>query len=514
MNLMNRLPAKQIYLLSIIVLGIIALSIYSTYAIFTFEASTSDILSIKTPGSLSLMENITKYKQVTVPKDSVITTDVDIYNNFNYSLCYSVWYKTANEADLSKIKIYENNDATLTTSGTIDAVSSKRVKLLLINDSEDDVKVKLGLSYAENSTACELNISSDKKQISATLNTQNNLNNVVMNTQVKNSESGYLTYNDNETIVVDNDRSFMIGNSFDYKDEVFTLKETKTISINELSNYLNYYTCLDSDSCSILYRANEVSQKDEKYQITKYDKLIGYRKGSSGIRKVANNYYYYGDNPDNFIYYNCQNELDIKTCELWRIIGLAYDEESKRYLTKIIRDDYLNKQKYNDNGEEWTDSNIDKYLTKEYKLTNNLYQKELTFKQENITNLDQKLTDITYLDNQNKGRVMIMNLSDYLNASACTDKTVAEYTGDCLTDNWLNKGATEWTMTANYVEEMTDPETNEVIPGISNKVYAVGSAITASEVTSELNIRPVVYLKDRMLVTGGNGSFASPYIIR
>ena len=45
---MNRLPAKQIYLLSIIVIGILTLSVYSTYSIYTLESETSDIVSMQT----------------------------------------------------------------------------------------------------------------------------------------------------------------------------------------------------------------------------------------------------------------------------------------------------------------------------------------------------------------------------------------------------------------------------------------------------------------------------------
>ena len=55
---MNKLPTKQSYLLIIIIVGIIALSIYSTYAIFTFEGSTSDIVSLYTPNSLKI--NVSK----------------------------------------------------------------------------------------------------------------------------------------------------------------------------------------------------------------------------------------------------------------------------------------------------------------------------------------------------------------------------------------------------------------------------------------------------------------------
>ena len=85
---MNKLPTKQIYLLVIIIVGIIALSIYSTYAIFTFEGSTSDIVSIYTPNTLKVSEDVYEYKQIKVSKDSYITTDIDIYNSFNYDLCF------------------------------------------------------------------------------------------------------------------------------------------------------------------------------------------------------------------------------------------------------------------------------------------------------------------------------------------------------------------------------------------------------------------------------------------
>ena len=63
---MNKLPTKQIYLLTIIIVGIIALSVYSTYAIFTFESETSDIVSIHTPKSLNISENIYEYQQLSI----------------------------------------------------------------------------------------------------------------------------------------------------------------------------------------------------------------------------------------------------------------------------------------------------------------------------------------------------------------------------------------------------------------------------------------------------------------
>ena len=76
---MNKIPVKQIYLLSIIIIGIIALSLYSTYALFTFENTIDNVVSIHTPKSLSISENIYEYQQVIVEPNSVTTTDIDIY---------------------------------------------------------------------------------------------------------------------------------------------------------------------------------------------------------------------------------------------------------------------------------------------------------------------------------------------------------------------------------------------------------------------------------------------------
>ena len=78
---MNKLPTKQIYLLSVIIVGIIALSVYSTYALFTFEGSTTDIVSIHTPKSLTISENIYEYQKrvdILVVLNDTIYVDIEV----------------------------------------------------------------------------------------------------------------------------------------------------------------------------------------------------------------------------------------------------------------------------------------------------------------------------------------------------------------------------------------------------------------------------------------------------
>ena len=105
---MNKLSIKQIYALAIIVAGIFVLSIYSTYSIFTLESSTDNIVNIRTPDSITLNAETYEYKQITIPKNTIVSTDIDIYNNADSNLCYGVWYKVVADSLASKIKIYEN----------------------------------------------------------------------------------------------------------------------------------------------------------------------------------------------------------------------------------------------------------------------------------------------------------------------------------------------------------------------------------------------------------------------
>ena len=107
-----------------------------------------------------------------------------------------------------------------------------------------------------------------------------------------------------------------------------------------------------------------------------------------------------------------------------------------------------------------------------------------------------------------------MNLTDYLNASVCQNKNISEYDSTCLNNNWLNNNLNEYTMTIKYEMPTTDPETEEEIIPDNNTAYSVGNSITETIVTEKLPVRPVVYLKERALLIGGNGTINNPYIIK
>ena len=536
---MKNLPTKQIYLLSILVIGLVTISAYSTYALFSHEAATSNVVSIDTPNSLYLPTAISEYRQVTIPKNSYTTTDVDIYNNHDYEACYSVWYKILDigNTDSTKVKVYEITTTGISSSGTVAANTSKRIHLIITNDNEYDSKVNIGVVNTVKNDTCSFDIGDNVNQITKTISEPKKLANYIVSTNNKNTdEEGYITYKDNKKIIdLSNDSKLNISNEFTYHDEVFTLNNPQEIKLEDLSKYesnetTKYYTCLNTNSCQKLIQINKTSVTEKKeviegneetikyYHITEYDTLHGYVAGESGLRKIDNKYYFYGDNPHNYIYYNCTNEFDTKTCELWRILSFTYDESSNEYTTKIIRDESLGMYKFSDNSQEFIKSDIYKYLTNDYKLKNTNYIKEFTFKQENIPDLKIDLKDIKTIDTKEelKSKITIMNLSDYLNASVCENKKLNEYDTNCLKANWLTKitDTPEWTMTANTQEKYIDSETEEEVIPKNDSLYVIGKDIDLWTYDSKLNIRPIVNLSGRVFTTTGNGTIENPYVIR
>ena len=236
---MNKLPAKQIYLLAIIIIGIIALSGYSTYALFTFESSTSNIVNIHIPKSLQISENTYEYQQLVVEPNTIITTDVDIYNRYDYDICYSIWYKlVGNNIDESKVQIFENSNKVLTTSGLLTKESNIRVTITIINDFDKQIKVNLGtIGTQKNGDVCSINLENDKKTINVSYDNPKNLSETILEKkdEIKEEETNYLTYkNENKVINYKETDKIYISEKFTYNNELFTLEDSKYLTLKEL----------------------------------------------------------------------------------------------------------------------------------------------------------------------------------------------------------------------------------------------------------------------------------------
>ena len=556
---MKKLPTKQIYLLTIIIVGIIALSVYSTYALFTFESSISNVVSIHTPNSLKISENIYEYEQITVEPNTVTTTDIDIYNDHNYNTCYSVWYKIIeNNIDKYKVQVFENSNEALNSSGILASSSNIRVKLVIINDNDKQIKINIGtIGSKKDGESCSLNIAKDKNTIIDSYQKIEALNDKILEQldKTKEEEANYIIYENITDIITHNEKDKLyVSESFDYNDEIFTLKEVEHLTIKEIiENYINenktIYFCKNDDNCKILYKINQLEQQvieEEKtdvesikedvekeiyYDIKSYDKLIGYSKSTNGLRKInETDYIYYGDNPDNYVYYNCKNDNDTKTCELWRIIGMFYNKETEKYNVKIIKNSSIGKYQFNNTKTStnvWNQTTLHKYLNEEYKLINNydVYIEEYIQEIERIPNLEIDIKNMKVSNETTSSKITLLNLSDYLYTSSCQKNKINEYNEECFKDNWLNniEVDNEWTLTTKEIIESKEKEISENIETTTeekieieptNYTYSVNNIIKEDEVTSLLEVRPVIFVKSRMLLIDGEGTFEKPYIIK
>lgn len=519
---MSKLPTKQIYLLLIIIVGLVALSVYSTYAIFTLEGETSSVVTIHTPNTLKISENISEYRQITLPQNTYITTDIDIYNTYNYDLCYSTWYKIPNKSiDPSSIKVLQITD-TPSSSGVIPSITPSRITLLIINDNDYEVKINIGISSNQKKETCALNIDDDKTTITKTINSIKELSTYIKEniTETQTHDSGYITYeNLTKEIILPSDKTIYISKEFTFKNEIFTLTNPQELELKDsedMTTYENLYICIESKECRQMYQIKELTEStinnEDTYKIKNYNLLEGYLDGTSGIKKVTtndtDNYIYYGDNPNNFIYYNCTNEQDTKTCELWRIIGTYYDTSKKTYLTKIIRNDYLEPMTYQTNKTNYFNtSSIKEYLTTEYQNNNSNYLQKITYNEEYLDELNQT----KYLETDITSNINIINITDYLNASDCNNLTLSNITTECLQRNYLNRNQEEWTRTLEYKKISTDTDEEDLV---NDKVYTVGPTIKTTTTSTSLSFRPVVYLKSRILLAGGTGTIEDPYQIK
>ena len=156
---------KKIYLIVIIIISLITLMIYSTYAMFTADLDIGDIFSL-TASAVPIDGNINEYKTIAIEANDSRTINLDITNSTASSLYYGVWYEMVDPSSInSNITIGINNDSANPAIGQLASNATKRVSLCIINDSEEVVVINIGASYSETS---ELNLPNERTIVTQT----------------------------------------------------------------------------------------------------------------------------------------------------------------------------------------------------------------------------------------------------------------------------------------------------------------------------------------------------------
>ena len=202
------------------------------------------------------------------------------------------------------------------------------------------------------------------------------------------------------------------------------------------------------------------SNKNKKYYID--------TDNNKEIYKVDNEYLYIGLNPNNYIYFNCTNN-NLKSCELWRILGIKkvlLSNLKTKYRVKIVKDNFYNENvKYEEINLKSNNKKIEKVVIKDnnkYKETYFTILSEDDFKESFYNGFD----DSCFADLKN-----------------------------CNKRSYLYKDDDEWiTMNNDYYRYISKE-----------------GSLMETENNSYNYYRPVVFLKDDIKVLGGDGSKTMPY---
>ena len=342
-------------------------------------------------------------------------------------------------------------------------------------------------------------------------------------------ESGY-EFNDEESYcTVNNERDDSISLSYDV--------DTKTLTLTPITTKgTKCYLYFDSVKgaadiiASLVNTSNEVVTDD------------------------FGNARFIGKNPNNYVYFNCDdyNNPSSSTCELWRIIGVFSEDThgisntklvklinthgiSNTKLVKLIKSDSIGDIEWNSGyTNDWSNASLQKSLNGSYlngstfgngkgitSQTNSMIE-TVTWKlgdnstYNNITTIifyERERGTTVYSGNPTtwKGKIALIYPSDYgyatnggsaTNRASCLAKELYNWasTSDCYNNDWLyNSSYYQWTLT-------TQSSSNVFL--ITNTGF-----IDINFPGLVRGVRPSLYLKSDIAITGGNGTSTNPYVI-
>ena len=251
---------------------------------------------------------------------------------------------------------------------------------------------------------------------------------------------------------------------------------------------------------------------------------------------VDNNLRYIGANPNNYVYFNCDdyNNPSSDTCELWRIIGVMNNMETAsgttESLVKLIRNDSIGSYSWDDeNVNDWSASSLQESLNGSYlqgttfgngkgitEETRNMVE-TITWKLGGSSTYNDVTASMFYERERGttvysgrptewSGKVGLMYASDYGYATGSTTNRE-----NCLAnglDSWSNCHFYDW-LFESFQWTLTSYSSTSYNVFIINNI---GRLFNSSS-NSTFGVRPSIYLKSNIAITGGNGDINSPYTL-
>ena len=251
---MSKFKIRESYLLLLIVLGLVSLGIYTTYALFTASTTINDVVGIT--ATLDIGKSLTEYEVITVPSGETKLIELNVVNSYNGNIYYGAWYQIVkgNSSDID-IGLYTEKNSN-PGSGSLSASSNISLLVGVTNNSTSSITLYIGV---KGSLTNELNLGTSKtlipdgftEPLSVTVNiTNGTINNSTTSTiKVKKGNNaifnvipndGYQLGIDTQTCngTLTGEGIFTISNITENKECSLTLKEDGPIKKGSLADHI------------------------------------------------------------------------------------------------------------------------------------------------------------------------------------------------------------------------------------------------------------------------------------
>ena len=137
-KLKERIPLKYIYVLITIIAILLSVGLYYTYAMFTANVSSGNVVNMDT--TLNYTFDVSGTQNFHISTNSVASFNFIVNNTSNGTIYYEIYYSS--NSDLTNViigEVVEDKTVTTTalnTSGNIDTGVSKDVPLVIANNSD------------------------------------------------------------------------------------------------------------------------------------------------------------------------------------------------------------------------------------------------------------------------------------------------------------------------------------------------------------------------------------------
>ncbi len=313
-------------------------------------------------------------------------------------------------------------------------------------------------------------------------------------------------------------------------------------------------------SNSIIYKIKRLNKNDSKKIVINNNINYQYTESNGLMTDASGNIRYYGANPNNYVYFNCDNygNQSSSTCELWRIIGIVDGK------VKIVRKDNIGIYSWDNSGNvattgnsNWPSSRLMKLLNPNYEseyggslywnrqdgscysgatsvdnistcnmgniglkndTTRNMIS-ESTWYLRGTTSIDmfpnvyyntERVSGNVYAGNDTEwnGYVALASPSDYgyaADLSKCNGLTIYNYNSsnnnyECRSNNWLYTGDYKWLLAILAYDKTS-----------LFRLASDGQLRSAYAYSNGTYVYPTVYLDKDVSISSGDGTSGSPY---